>query len=89
MTKLKLYITGHTPRSQKLLAELKALFDENCGGNYTLEVIDVFDNPETAYQDGIFATPTVMKMLPPPARKIVGRLLDRERMLEALEIESI
>ncbi len=86
MYKLKLYITGHTPRSRRLVAELEALFEKNCGGKYSLEVVDIFDQPEAAYEDRVIATPTLIKTLPPPARKIVGCLIDAERMLEALEI---
>lgn len=84
MYKLKLYITGHTPRSQVLVSDLIILLDKNCDGNYTLEVIDVFDHPDVACEDGVLVTPTLIKKLPPPVRRIVGSLKDEEKLLATL-----
>ena len=81
---LQLYITGHTPSSEKMLRELKEMFDRNCGGKYTLEVFDVFEHPEEAYENMIMATPTLVKILPAPARKIVGDLSNHERVLAGI-----
>lgn len=88
MYKLKLYITGRTPRSEKIIKNLKEMFDRNCGNQYTLEVLDVFEHPQAAYEDTILATPTLMKTLPEPVRKIVGDLSDHERVLAGLQIEG-
>ncbi len=88
MYKLKLYITGQTPGSEKLLSEIKAMFDRNCGGKYSLEVYDIFEHPENAYDDMILATPTLIKILPEPVRKIVGDLSNRERVLAGLELDN-
>ena len=64
------------------------MLDRNCEGKYTLEVLDVFEHPETAYEDMILATPTLIKILPEPVRRIVGDLSNRERVLAGLEIEG-
>jgi len=89
MYQLKLYITGRTPRSQKLIQELKERLDSNCGGNYTLAVVDIFDDPDSAYEDKIIATPTLIKTLPPPVQRIIGNLMDNERVMAALDIKSL
>ncbi len=89
MYQLKLYITGQTPRSRKLIQELKDRLDSNCGGKYTLTIIDIFDDPGSAYADKVIATPTLVKTLPPPVRRIMGDLMDQERIMAALDIEPM
>lgn len=88
MYKLKLYITGRTPRAEAMINELIETLDHNFESKYTLDVLDVFEHPEAAYEDAIVATPTLMKTLPEPVRKIVGDLSDRERVLAAFQVEN-
>jgi circadian clock protein KaiB len=88
MINLKLYTTGRTPRSRKMINELEEMFERNCGGQYALEVIDVFEDPESAHDDAVFATPTLVRSLPEPVRRIVGDLSSEERVLAGLEIEK-
>jgi len=51
-----------------------------------LKVIDVLKNPQLAEEDKILATPTLSKILPPPVRRIIGDLSDRERVLIGLDL---
>ena len=37
-------------------------------------------------EDKIMATPTLAKILPPPVRKIIGDLSDREKVLIGLDL---
>jgi circadian clock protein KaiB len=53
---------------------------------YALKVIDVLKNPQLAEEDKILATPTLAKVLPPPVRKIIGDLSDREKVLIGLDL---
>jgi circadian clock protein KaiB len=55
-------------------------------GVYALKVIDVLKNPQLAEEDKILATPTLSKVLPPPVRKIIGDLSDREKVLIGLDL---
>jgi len=89
MYKLRLFITGNTPSARKLIAKLKDILDSDCGGQYTLDVIDIFAHPDIAASDKVFATPTLIKTLPPPVRRIIGDLIHRERVLEGLHIEIL
>ena len=43
-------------------------------------------NPQLAEEDKILATPTLSKVLPPPVRKIIGDLSDREKVLIGLDL---
>ncbi len=83
---LKLYVAGDTPSSKKALMTLKAILEESFEGIYALKVIDVKENPQLAEEDKIMATPTLSKVLPPPVRKMIGDLSDREKVLIGLDL---
>ena len=83
---LKLYVAGNTPNSVRALKMLNDILEKEFQGVYTLKVIDVLKNPQLAEEDKILATPTLAKVLPPPVRKIIGDLSDRERVLIGLDL---
>ena len=83
---LKLYIAGNTPNSVRALKTLKNILEKDFQGVYALKVIDVLKNPQLAEEDKILATPTLSKVLPPPVRKIIGDLSDREKVLIGLDL---
>lgn len=83
---LKLYVAGNTPNSIRALKMLNNILEEEFQGVYALKVIDVLKNPQLAEEDKILATPTLSKILPPPVRKIIGDLSDRERVLIGLDL---
>jgi circadian clock protein KaiB len=83
---LKLYVTGSSPRAQDAIANLKRICDEELHGVYELEIIDVLEQPELAEQDRVLATPTLIKQLPPPLRRVIGDLSDKEKVLLGLEV---
>lgn len=81
---IKLYITGQSPKWVKTIEDLKSLFTEVLDGRYSLEVINVLENPKAAEDDRILATPTIVKLTPQPVRRIVGDFRDGDRVLESL-----
>lgn len=83
---LKLYVAGNTPNSVRALKTLKNILEIDFKGVYALKVIDVLKNPQLAEEDKILATPTLSKVLPPPVRKIIGDLSDREKVLIGLDL---
>jgi len=83
---LKLYVAGNTPNSIRALKTLNDILEQDFQGVYALKVIDVLKNPQLAEEDKILATPTLSKVLPPPVRKIIGDLSDRERVLIGLDL---
>ena len=86
---LKLYVTGVTPRSQAALKNLKKILNEDYKGVYSLKVIDVMKHPKLAEDDKILATPTLIKILPPPVARIIGDLSDREKVLLGLDFVAV
>lgn len=83
---LKLYVAGNTPNSMRALKTLRNILEQEFKGVYALKVIDVLKNPQLAEEDKILATPTLAKILPPPVRRIIGDLSDRERVLIGLDL---
>ena len=83
---LKLYVAGNTPNSMRALKTLRNILETEFRGVYALKVIDVLKNPQLAEEDKILATPTLATILPPPVRRIIGDLSDRERVLIGLDL---
>ncbi len=82
--KLYLYLSSETPPSVAAACNLRVLLDKKLKGQYSLEVINILDNPQRAVEDNILATPTLVKVSPPPERRVIGDLSDKERVLVAL-----
>jgi circadian clock protein KaiB len=55
-------------------------------GEYTLEVIDIYQSPHAAKENQIIAAPTLIKVLPLPLRRIIGDLANEERVLAGLDL---
>ncbi len=85
---LRLYVAGQTPRSQAALVNLRRLCEEHLEGRFTIEVVDLVEDPKRARVDQILAIPTLVRKLPEPVRKIIGDLSDTERAMVALDLAS-
>jgi len=83
---LRLYIAGQTPRSIDAFTNLKKICEEHLKGRYTLEIIDLLQNPVLARGDQILAIPTLVRKLPEPVKKIIGDLSNKERVLVGLDL---
>jgi circadian clock protein KaiB len=84
---LKLYVAGNTPKCAAALNHLKRFCEEQLTGRYTIEVIDLLENPKLAKGDQIVAIPTLVRKLPSPLRKIIGDLSKTERVLVGLDLQ--
>ncbi len=85
---LRLYVAGQTPRSLEAFSNLKKICEEYLKGRYSIEVIDLMENPKLAKGDQILAIPTLVRRLPEPVRKIIGTLADTERVLVGLDLRE-
>jgi circadian clock protein KaiB len=83
---LRLYVAGQTPKSIAAFANLKKICEEHLKGQYTIEVVDLLENPKLAKGDQILAIPTLVRKLPEPIRKIIGDLSNTERVLVGLNL---
>jgi circadian clock protein KaiB len=83
---LRLYVTGSTLLSTHAVENMERLLREELAGDYAFEVIDVLERPDLAEQDRIFATPALVRLSPPPVRKLIGDLSDRGLVLASLRL---
>ena len=83
---LKLYVTGRTGPSTRAIKNLERILQAQTGDDYELKVIDVLEHPQLAEDEKILATPTLVRALPEPIRKIIGDLSQLENVLLGLDI---
>jgi circadian clock protein KaiB len=83
---LRLYVAGKSPKSMAAFANLRRLCEEHLAGRYSIEVIDLLENPQLAEGDQIVAVPTLVRRLPEPLCKIVGDLSNTDRTLVGLQL---
>lgn len=89
MFKFRIYVAGDASNSAQALASLRALCRAHLPDRHEIEVVDVFKDPQRALADGIFMTPTLIRLAPSPARRIVGTLSLTQTVLQALGLESV
>lgn len=85
---LRLYVAGKTAKSITAFDNLKSYCEEHLKGLYSIEVIDLLENPQLAEGDQILAIPTLVRKVPLPIRKIIGDLSDKEKVLVGLDIRE-
>ncbi len=86
---LRLYVSGSSSVTSKILQRLHELLDQALQQPYTLKVVDIRKAPEQAEADQITATPTLVKVYPPPVRRLVGDFNSLDsvvRMLISLDL---
>lgn len=83
-----LYVAGNSPNSVLAINNLAAFCRDNLEDRFELKIIDVFLEPERALKEGIFLTPTLVVLTPPPVRKIVGTLSQLQTVLRILGLND-
>lgn len=74
----RLYVSGATPKSTRVISNLKRSLDSMFAGRYELAVIDIHAEPHKAKAAGVHATPMLVKVYPPPVRTVVGSFSSKE-----------
>jgi len=85
---LRLYVTGRTNRSARAIETARQICDTHLKGRHELEVVDLYEHPEAAAREQIIASPTLVRLLPDPLRRIIGDLSDRPRVLAGLGLSA-
>jgi circadian clock protein KaiB len=83
---LRLYVTGATPASLRATENIKRICEEHLKDRYTLEVVDIYQQPVLAKGEQIIAAPTLIKYLPTPLRRFIGDMANSERILLGLDL---
>jgi len=87
--KFQLYVAGDTQNSALAVANLNVFCRNHLPDRHEIEIIDVFREPKRALAGGIFMTPTLVKLMPAPVKKIVGTLNQMQTVLQSMGLESI
>jgi circadian clock protein KaiB len=80
----RLYVADGTENSILAVENLQALCLEHLADAHEIEVVDVRREPKRAMADHVFMTPTLIKLSPFPARRVVGTLADTDPLLRVL-----
>ncbi len=83
---LRLYVAGVTAKSLAAFVNLKRICEEHLSGRYSIEVVDLREEPVEAIADQVIAVPTVVRKAPPPSRRVIGNLSDTRLAVERLGI---
>jgi circadian clock protein KaiB len=83
----RLYIAGSSERSLRAVRNIKEICENELQGRYTLEIIDLYQQPARAIADQIVAAPTLVRRLPEPVR-LVGDLSDDAKVRALFRIRS-
>lgn len=86
--KFRLYVAGDAPNAELAVANLTAFCHAHLADRHKIEIVDVLKDPKRALIDGIFMTPMLIKLSPPPTRRIVGTLSQSRVILVSLGLEA-
>lgn len=84
--RLRLFVAGDELYSLRARMTLERLRDEYLRGRCELQVVDVFEDYQTAIDQHVVVVPTLIVESPPPRRIIVGSLVDAAKLPTALGI---
>jgi circadian clock protein KaiB len=83
---LRLYVTGTTMRSVRAIRNIRKICEDHLRGRYSLEIIDIYQQPFLARGDQIVAVPTLIKKVPAPLRRFIGDMSDVDKVLLGLDV---
>lgn len=81
---LDLYVTGASANSVRAITNLKQICETYLAGNYSLQVIDIYQQKQVAEQEQLIALPLLIKRRPLPERRLIGDMSDTEKVLKGL-----
>lgn len=84
MFEFKLYIAGQTTNSANAVRNVKTFLDHRLRDHYSLVIVDILEDPQMAEKDKIIISPTLVKILPLPTKRVIGDLSDEKRLADLL-----
>jgi circadian clock protein KaiB len=87
--KFRLYVAGDALNSAQAISNLNALCQAHLADHHEIDIVDVFREPQRALEDGIFMTPTLVKLAPAPQRRVIGTLSQTQPVLQALGLVAV
>ena len=85
---LRLYVTDASPKSARAIVNTRRLLEEHLGESYDLEILNIAEHVALATRDQIVCVPTLLRVAPAPARRIIGDMSDVARVLKGLDVPA-
>lgn len=85
---LRLYVAGATEKSRLAIQRVRHLCKTLLKGNVELKVIDVYQQPILARDGQIVATPTLVREIPLPVRRLIGNLANTTGLFVGLNLAT-
>lgn len=85
---LRLFVAGTTAHSLRAIENLRRICAVHLPDGVDVEIVDIYQQPELAEQHQVIAAPTLVKLLPPPLRRIIGDLSEESRVLRGLDLPT-
>ena len=82
--KFKLYVVGASPNSVRAISNLTHFCETLLNVPYSLEIIDVHQQPSMARREQIIALPLLIKVEPGPERRLIGDMSVIEKIIKGL-----
>jgi circadian clock protein KaiB len=82
--RLRLYVAGNAPNSIRAIENARAICAVHFPATHELEIVDLLEHPQRALADRIIVTPTLIRLSPLPAQRVIGNLSDARQVLLAL-----
>ena len=83
---LRLYVSPGSPNSRMAVQNIRQILEMHLMDLCELEVIDLFNEPLRALEDGVMLTPMLLLLSSDPPVRIIGNLSDPTPVLQALEV---
>ena len=81
---LRLFVARESIASATAVVQLRRIQAEYLPPKSVLEVIDIFDDPDSAEAEQVLAIPTLVRKQPLPVRRIIGDLSDISLVLTSI-----
>jgi circadian clock protein KaiB len=77
-----------TPKIEKGLGSLLKACDRYLKNRYEFKIINILENEELAESDRILATPTLIRVEPPPTKRVIGDITNTDKVMTGLDLKK-
>ena len=81
----RLFVSGQTSKSTRAINNIKRICEAYFPGQYQLDVVDVYQQPQLARSEQIIALPTLLKKAPGKLKRILGDLANSAEFVAKLK----
>ncbi|WAC12576.1 circadian clock KaiB family protein [Dyadobacter pollutisoli] len=85
---LRLFITGASVNSSRAVSNVRDICEKYLVNNYSLDIIDVYQQHTIAENEQIIALPLLIKSSPLPEKRLIGDMSDTKKVLKGLGITT-